>query len=85
MNLAYNLERSTYFFPDRPAVRQDGLELTYKQLNEQSNRIAAGLVPDGCQAGGFYRSYVRPTQRIGSAFISECSRPGPWPLPFPAC
>jgi long-chain acyl-CoA synthetase len=53
MNLAYNLERSTYFFPDRPAVHQDGLELTYKQLNEQSNRIAAGLVRMGVRPGDF--------------------------------
>ena len=53
MNLAYNLERSAFFFPDRPAVHQDGLELTYKQLNEQSNRIAAGLVRMGVRPGDF--------------------------------
>ncbi len=53
MNLAYNLERSAFFFPDRPAVRQDGLEWTYKQLNEQSNRIAAGLVRMGVRPGDF--------------------------------
>ena len=53
MNLAYNLERSTYFFPDRPAVRQDGMELTYRQLNEQANRIAAGLCRMGVKPGDF--------------------------------
>lgn len=53
MNLAYNLERSTFFFPDRPAVCQDGLELTYKQLNEQSNKIAAGLCRMGVRPGDF--------------------------------
>jgi long-chain acyl-CoA synthetase len=53
MNLAYNLERSTYFFPDHPAVRQDGLEVTYKQLNEQANKIAAGLCRLGVKPGDF--------------------------------
>jgi long-chain acyl-CoA synthetase len=51
MNLAYNLERSAFFFPDRPAVRQDGLEWSYKQLNDRSNRIAAGLLRMGIRPG----------------------------------
>ncbi len=29
MNLAHYLEQSAFFFPDRPAVRQDGVETTY--------------------------------------------------------
>ena len=55
MNLASNLERSTFFFPDRPAVHQDGLELTYKQLNEQSDWIApeSGLLRMGVKSGDF--------------------------------
>jgi long-chain acyl-CoA synthetase len=53
MNLAGNLERSAFFFSDRPAVHEDGRELTYRQLNEQSNRIAAGLVRMGIRPGGF--------------------------------
>lgn len=55
MNLANNLERSAFFFPDRPAVRQDGLEWTYKQLNDRSNRVAAGLIRLG----------IRPGEHIG--------------------
>ena len=53
MNLAHNLERSTFFFPDRPAVRQDGMELTFRQLNEQANKIAAGLCRMGVKPGDF--------------------------------
>lgn len=53
MNLAYHLERSGFFFPDRPAVRQNGLELTYQQLNDQSNRIAAGLIRMGVRSGDY--------------------------------
>ncbi len=51
MNVAHNLEASTYFFPDRIAVRQDDRSLTYKELNEQANRIATGLMGLGVQPG----------------------------------
>ncbi len=51
MNLAVNLERSAFFFPQRPAVRQNGLEVTYTQLNGQSNRIATGLMRIGVKPG----------------------------------
>ena len=51
MNLAQNLERSAFFFPSRPAIRQGGLELTYAQLNDQANRIATGLISLGIKPG----------------------------------
>jgi long-chain acyl-CoA synthetase len=51
MNLAQNLERSAFFFPNRPAIRQGGLELTYAQLNDQANRIATGLISLGIKPG----------------------------------
>ncbi len=51
MNLAYNLERSAFFFPSRPAIREGSLELTYAQLNEQANRIATGLIILGVKPG----------------------------------
>ncbi len=51
MNLAYNLERSAFFFPDHPAVRQDGWEWTYGQLNDRSNRVAAALIQSGIRPG----------------------------------
>lgn len=51
MNLATNLERSAFFFPDRPAIRQSSLEMTYAQLNDQANRIATGLIKMGVKPG----------------------------------
>jgi long-chain acyl-CoA synthetase len=51
MNLATNLEKSAFFFPNRPAIRQGGLELTYAQLNDQANRIATGLISMGIKPG----------------------------------
>ena len=51
MNLAHNLEASAFFFPDRPALRQSGLEITYAQLNDQANRVATGLIKMGVKPG----------------------------------
>ena len=51
MNLANNLERSAFFFPDRPALRQSSFEMTYAQLNDRANRIATGLVKMGVKPG----------------------------------
>ncbi len=51
MNLARNLEASAFFFPNRPAVREAGLELTYAQLNDRASRIATGLIRLGVKPG----------------------------------
>jgi long-chain acyl-CoA synthetase len=51
MNLAVNLERSAFFFPDRSAVSENGLEISYAQLNEQANRVATALLRMGIKAG----------------------------------
>jgi long-chain acyl-CoA synthetase len=51
MNLARNLERSALFFPDRPAIRENELEITYQELNARASRIAASLVKAGVRPG----------------------------------
>jgi long-chain acyl-CoA synthetase len=51
MNIATNLEASAYFFPDRPAIREGKLELTYASLNERANRVATGLIKMGVKPG----------------------------------
>jgi long-chain acyl-CoA synthetase len=51
MNLARNLEQSAFFFPDRPAICQDGREMTYAQLNDSVNRVATGLIEMGIRPG----------------------------------
>ncbi len=51
MNLATNLERSAFFFPERPAISQAEVEISYGQLNDRSNRIATGLIKMGIRAG----------------------------------
>lgn len=51
MNVARNLERSAFFFPERPALVEDDREITYERLNEQANRVATGLIRMGVQPG----------------------------------
>jgi long-chain acyl-CoA synthetase len=47
MNLATNLENSAFLFPNKPAVREDSICLSYKEFNAQVNRIATGLIKLG--------------------------------------
>lgn len=51
MNFARVLETSAFFFPDRPAVRQDGLEMTYSQLDQRASRVATALIRLGVGPG----------------------------------
>lgn len=57
MNIATNLERSSFFFPDRPVLSEDDSETSYAQLNEKANRVATALIDLGVRPGdhiGFY-------------------------------
>ncbi len=51
MNLAQNLEASAFLFPDRPAIRERGMEMTYAHLNDRANRVATGLIKMGVKPG----------------------------------
>jgi long-chain acyl-CoA synthetase len=51
MNVATNLERSAFFFPDRPALASDGKEITYQDLDQMSSRMAASLTAMGVAPG----------------------------------
>ncbi|MGA3173796.1 MAG: AMP-binding protein [Syntrophorhabdales bacterium] len=51
MNVAANLERSALFFPDNPALSQDGREITYSRLDEESGRVAYSLIEKGIAPG----------------------------------
>ncbi|MBM4306667.1 MAG: long-chain fatty acid--CoA ligase, partial [Deltaproteobacteria bacterium] len=51
MNLASNLEKSAYFFPERVAVCENDRTITYRQLNEQANQIATSLIQMGVGPG----------------------------------
>jgi long-chain acyl-CoA synthetase len=51
MNLARNLENAAFYFPDRAALREGGVQINYAQLNDQANRVATALIEKGLQPG----------------------------------
>lgn len=51
MNLAENLERSAFYFPNRAAILELGKEISYLEFDEESNRVAAALIGLGVQRG----------------------------------
>ena len=51
MNIAANLENTAFFFSDRLAVVDGDRQVTYRQFNLDSSKIAAALVAAGVQPG----------------------------------
>jgi long-chain acyl-CoA synthetase len=51
MNIARNLERSAFYFPDRPVVSEESSETSYAQFNERANRVATALIKMGVKPG----------------------------------
>jgi long-chain acyl-CoA synthetase len=51
MNIAKNLERSAFYFPDRPSLSQDLSETSYAQLNTCANQVATALIHMGVRPG----------------------------------
>src|SRR4030042_735675 len=51
MNLAINLERSAFYFPDRTAVIEEGREVSFQEFDQESNRIATALIRSGVTPG----------------------------------
>jgi acyl-CoA synthetase (AMP-forming)/AMP-acid ligase II len=50
-HLGYIIGNAVRLFPDRPALIQEDLELTYRQLDERCNRVARGLIDRGVRPG----------------------------------
>ncbi len=51
MNVAVNLERAAFFFPERPALSSHECELTYRELDEKTGLLAAALLNMGLKPG----------------------------------
>ncbi len=51
MNIANNLEKAAFYFPDRCAVVDGDKQITYRQFNLESSKIAAELFAVGVQPG----------------------------------
>jgi long-chain acyl-CoA synthetase len=53
MNIAQNLERSAFYFPNRPVVSEGSAETSYAQFNERANRVATALIRMGIRPGDY--------------------------------
>jgi len=53
MNIAKNLERSAFYFPDRPVLSEKSSETSYAQLNDRANRVATALIKIGITPGDY--------------------------------
>jgi long-chain acyl-CoA synthetase len=51
MNLAKNLERSAFYFPDRPIISEAGTEISYAEFNRRANKIATAILRMGIKPG----------------------------------
>jgi long-chain acyl-CoA synthetase len=51
MNIAKNLERSAFYFPDQPVVSEGSSEISYVQFNARANRVATALIKLGINPG----------------------------------
>jgi len=51
MNIAKNLERSAFYFPNRPVLSEYLSETSYAQLNDRANRVATALIRMGIKPG----------------------------------
>ena len=58
MNLAQNLIRGRTFFPDRPAIVFEGQRVSYRELDESSNRVANALAGLGIKRGDRVAIYL---------------------------
>jgi long-chain acyl-CoA synthetase len=53
MNVARNLERSAFFFPESPALSDGAWELSYQTFNALANQVATSLIQFGVKPGDF--------------------------------
>jgi long-chain acyl-CoA synthetase len=51
MNISHILEHSAFIFSDRPAINENGQEISYSQLNRLADQIALGLARLGISPG----------------------------------
>ena len=58
MNIATNLEWSSRYFPERPAISQEGATIGYAELNQLANRVATALIDLKIQPGDHLGLYA---------------------------
>jgi non-ribosomal peptide synthetase component F len=80
MTLSQTLDRAAAEFPDRPLVIGDERSLTYREVQERSRRLAAGLVELGVGRGdhvALVMADASPGASPGRSCEWRTSRPAP--------
>ncbi len=70
MNVATNLEASTFCFSRNPALAAAGKEITYGEFNETTNRLATGLLKMGLKPGEHIAICAPNTQEWPIAYFA---------------
>jgi acyl-CoA synthetase (AMP-forming)/AMP-acid ligase II len=81
VNLADSLRRSAALHPNRMALSDARASVTYRQLNEDANRVARGLLAAGVQRGQFVGLLFRNAIDYFRAYFA-CARIGAIALPL---
>ena len=58
MNIAQNVERAAIFFPDKTAILFEGRQISYRELNQTSNRLASAFAAHGIYKGDRVALYL---------------------------
>ena len=51
MNVADMLDKNARYFPDRPAIIEDGITIRFSQLHQDVNKAASAMVKLGLEPG----------------------------------
>jgi len=51
MNISNNLDNAAFHFPNRPALSENGNEISYSEFNHRANLVASGLLASGVKPG----------------------------------
>jgi long-chain acyl-CoA synthetase len=54
MNIATNLEKAAFYFPDRPAIIEEESAFSFTEFNREANRIAGALTKIGLMPGDHF-------------------------------
>jgi long-chain acyl-CoA synthetase len=79
LNIATNLEWSSRYFPERPAISQAGATTSYAELNQMANRVSTALIDLKIQPGDHLGLYA-PNSGDWIAFYFGALKAGAVPV-----
>lgn len=70
MNVAESVVRAARFFPDKPAILFEGRQVSYRQLDEESTRLANALAGLGISRGDRVALYLPNIPEFATAYLA---------------